>query len=134
MWRKDGWRASYFPETDVAALTDVDTSQVDAYDKLVKRVDRPALNHNGQIPAREEVEDGGADGYLGGRAFGSDEETLLGGESACEEDGEYFELLRVSFVADTEALSAMIGQYILTGRLVMMLDYLYYLPDSMCII
>ena len=50
------------------------------------------------------------------RTFESDEETMLGGESACEEDEEYFERLRVSFVADTDALSEMIGRGIFPGR------------------
>ena len=129
--RKEGRRASYFPETDVVSPTDVDTDPAEACDKLVKRSDRSALTPNAPILVRDEVEDGGVDGYLGGRAFGSGEETLPGGESACAEDEEYFKLPRVSIVADTGALSATIGRDILTGRLVIMLDYLYYLPDSM---
>ena len=74
------------------------------------------MKPNARDPAPEELGGGVVDEYGACRTFGSDEETMLGGESACEEDEEYFERLRASFVADTDALSEMIGMVILPGR------------------
>ena len=127
---KDGRGALYFSETDVATLTDVDTSQVEAHGKLVKRAAREALSPESRFPHREESDDRGVDEYDGDRTFESDEETLLGGESPCDEGEEYFKLLRSSCASDTETLSEMIGRDILTRRLVIMLNYFYYVSGN----
>ena len=48
------------------------------------------------------------------QSYESDEDAILGGESARESDGEYFGRLRSAYAADTEALSEMITRVVVT--------------------
>ena len=109
---KDGGRrfAHYGAECDVVLLHDVDTTKLKKEDQKRHRASKNLENSrgsHGQKTLNESAQDAKGEGRLE-----SGQETVLGGELRSHSDDEYFNLLKRTYVDESNTVIEMINRVI----------------------
>ena len=98
----------YRESTEVVALTDVDATETPKRDKIIRKSARVARTNTCTIKITELGKYDPVDDYPPGRPVESDDETIIGGESACESELEFPHNRRSTYANDNDATSEMI--------------------------